>query len=162
MKRVDLEAIKAREKAASPGPWNVVGECLPLGKGWQDGGEGSSIESPIIEYENPTPPHCYEVIIQGGADDEQGGAVGILKQENSEFIAHSRQDIPALIAEVEAMRVENDKLREALLADRSEGNYHDDGENEPVCGHCGSYKDCGHKATCYYELRRIALAQEKP
>ena len=82
MKRVDLEALKAREKAASPGPW--------------EGADGQ-----ITAHSDKS---CVK---QKGAFD------WVLSMQISncpnwkadeEFIAHSRQDIPALITEVEALR----------------------------------------------------------
>jgi hypothetical protein len=79
----DLEAIQARADAATQGPWHGAHDefgCVHIGDyGWVCAG--------------PNAP-AYDV------DSEQGHA-------DAEFIAHARQDIPALltyIAELEAGR----------------------------------------------------------
>lgn len=74
---VDLEAIEARLKAAAPGPWVYV-----------DNGFDGYIMS------------ASEHLIVGGEPAE-----GRIEPDdpNADFIAHSRQDIPALLAEVERL-----------------------------------------------------------
>ena len=80
-----MEAIKARAKAATKGPWiegqpgnfRVYG---PANMGRQSG--------PLLEIQ-----------ILGVSDPEIEGA-------NRAFIAHARQDIPALIARIEALEAQ--------------------------------------------------------
>ena len=71
---LDLEPIKAREVAATEGPWIVAGHTREDGERW--------------------------VVFRGGKGEDSS----ILQDQDAEFIAHARQDIPALIAEVEALR----------------------------------------------------------
>lgn len=81
----ELQAIKARAEAATPGPWTNVDED---GEHWKsitaiEGGDPLSVTMKIY--------------------DEGGHSLA-----DAEFIAHARTDVPALVAEVE-------RLRKALL-----------------------------------------------
>ena len=77
---IDLEAIRARAEAATPGPWAYV-----------DNGFDGYIMS------------ASEYLIVGGEPAE-----GRIEPDdpNADFIAHSREDIPALLAEVERQTAE--------------------------------------------------------
>ena len=89
---IDLEAIKAREKAATEGPWRHSPSYAPPLKG-----DGSDV--------------LWGYSISGS--NEHGGSILPMlgsvhnfpdhMEANAEFIAHARQDIPALIAEVERL-----------------------------------------------------------
>lgn len=81
---LDLDAIKARMEAASPGPWHHGERCV-----WE----------------------VYDVVVSDG-DDGTGGAI---HPGDAEFIAHAREDIPALIAEVERLRGNIVAARGSLL-----------------------------------------------
>lgn len=84
---LDLETIKARVAAATPGPWIVggqgPGECYPA----------RPVAGGRVSREWPEP------IFHPGVEGDGGG-----RWENAEFCAHAREDIPALIAEVEHLR----------------------------------------------------------
>lgn len=69
--RVDLEAIKKRADAATPGPWEDVV--------WDDPDEGPS------RYVRFSPLHDTTLMN---------------RDEDAAFIAHAREDIPALVAEL--------------------------------------------------------------
>ena len=69
-----LDAIKARAEAATEGPWRVRTDYIPG----------------VIEVEGPTASNDY--VAELSAD-----------KADLEFIAHSRADIPALVAAVEAV-----------------------------------------------------------
>lgn len=77
---LDLEPIRARADAAAPGPWttgdHASNECR--------------IEGPWI----PADRHWSLVIYDEGGHNAQDAA----------FIAHAREDVPALITEVERLR----------------------------------------------------------
>ena len=70
----ELDAIKARAEAATEGPWRVRTDYIPG----------------VIEVEGPTASNDY--VAELSAD-----------KADLEFIAHSRADIPALVAAVEAV-----------------------------------------------------------
>lgn len=83
----DLDAIRQRLNAATPGPWHGEHElyegrelpCMEIGNyGWVCAGERAP---------------AYDV------DSEQGMA-------DAEFIAHARQDIPDLLAEIDRLQAE--------------------------------------------------------
>ena len=71
----DLAAIEARANAATPGPWFSSGPNLN------------------------TNPHVFELDYWNGGDDAIKHA-----NRNAVFIAHARNDIPRLIAEVRRLR----------------------------------------------------------
>lgn len=85
---VDLEAIEARANAASPGPWE------------------NEKDNRVIRWDE-IGPHRGEVILETKHFPASTG-------RDCEFIAHARQDIPALIAEVRRLRSSNEGLRSAL------------------------------------------------
>lgn len=88
--KLDLEAIKARLAAATPGPWRAV-EMTHYGEpgtgfGWVAGGKQP----------------C------GAIMGEESGGAGML--EDAVFIAHAPEDIAALVAEVERLAEANREL----------------------------------------------------
>lgn len=73
---LDLKDIKAREKAASPGPWEM--ESVSVGE--------------------------YFVTSIHNADGNWDESFGFMKlSHDAEFVSNARADIPALIAEVERL-----------------------------------------------------------
>lgn len=87
---LDLDAIRAREAAATEGPWSADptgtvcadADLVPDG----NGGEILPDQGPMEVAE------CYR--------NEKPGERGA----NAEFIAHAREDVPALLAGVERLR----------------------------------------------------------
>lgn len=74
---INLEEIKARYEAATPGEW--------------------------VESFSATHGPCIKVYL--GPNQQRGITVaGELEVNDLEFIVHAHQDIPALIAEVERLR----------------------------------------------------------
>lgn len=79
MTDIDLDAIKARAEAATPGPW-------------------------VREWAFST-----HFVVPEAAERVADGNVARLKahqRADAEFIAHAREDVPALLAEVERLRRE--------------------------------------------------------
>ncbi len=77
MDRDELEKIRDRERRATPGPWRVTKETsIDV--------EGHEPSSFIVNALNPDPG-------------------GVLEESDSEFIAHAREDVPNLVAEVEIL-----------------------------------------------------------
>ena len=92
---LDLEAIKAREKAASPGPW----ECEPRDCGFSPDYGGKKVaQDTALAWgdDNHLQAHL------SGPKEPWGR--GDFTVRDAWFIANARQDIPALIAEVERLR----------------------------------------------------------
>lgn len=75
---LNIEEIKAREQAATPGPWTFNDAILHI---YQDVEHGERI-----------------------ANAEIGQRKTTQKISDAAFIAHSRTDIPALIEEVERLK----------------------------------------------------------
>ena len=94
---LDLEAIKARAAAATEGPWE-----------WDDPTIGQHWSSPepwatVVDDEVNCGGYCY------------GGSSSPIKSDaDGQFIAHAREDIPALVAEVERLREEREELQRRL------------------------------------------------
>ena len=91
-----LEEIKARAEAATEGPWRYCGANeerggCDCGLVWGPDGNATVAETNT----------GYE----GGGWDWKWEPEAVIA--NGKFIAHARTDIPALIAEVERLRVEN-------------------------------------------------------
>lgn len=84
---LDLDAIRARTAAASPGPWQ------PDVKLVRRGGRGGvhSVEQLWVD----SPGRCVCNV---------GLAEYAAVEHDAVFIAHAREDVPALIAEVERLR----------------------------------------------------------
>lgn len=86
---LDLDAIEARAEGAAPGPWMVIdpNEGTGVPPGWQ-----------VVNDAFLNPP----------GDDEDHAWVAVElhtgDQADAEFIAHAREDIPALAAEVRRLR----------------------------------------------------------
>jgi hypothetical protein len=96
----ELQAIKARVAAATPGPWAMSRDEMSAGFGQ----------------------HRYVVVGTTTADGKKlvdwrllvEGMRGADAVHDAEFIAHARTDEPALLAEVERLRAERIIEREAI------------------------------------------------
>jgi hypothetical protein len=86
---LDIEAIKARAEAATPGPWNAVRQWSPKPDRWNVNG-----------YRYGPPAHRT-----GLTWGEAGGErIAETSEANARFISHARSDVPALVAEVARLR----------------------------------------------------------
>lgn len=81
---LDLEAIKARADAATPGEWSAQDTDLD-----------------VHTEDSRSLIHLAEVLLS----DEDTRANHPQAVADAEFIAHAREDIPALLAEVHRLRV---------------------------------------------------------
>jgi len=100
MSERELRAIESRAKSASPGPWVVRGNAII-----QPQGMGRHVDREILLDKN-------------------------LEPRDLEFIAHARQDVPALAAEVRRLRAALEKLRQKHRS----GEWPDEaGNRETTC-----------------------------
>ncbi len=91
--RPDVAGIKARAEAATEPPWEEAGISE---------GDGTQIRNGITAYRG-----SVEVIVaQADLDSDRTD----LDSLDMEFIAHARQDIPALIAWIEKLEARQVKL----------------------------------------------------
>lgn len=89
-KPLDLDAIRRRSDAATPGPWKAGTDAHPETFPWE---LEISKKYPCVELDNNA---------QGAAD--------------AAFIAAARDDVPALLAEVGRLRAEAARLDQDVLA----------------------------------------------
>lgn len=104
----ELRAIEDRLAKATPGPWYSSNDAVPWRKDqrlpFDD--KGAWVKTcPCDENADEGPRDAKDIVV-GGAQDEQGGAVGVLSNEDAAFIAHARTDIAALLEEVRNLRYE--------------------------------------------------------
>ena len=118
-----LSEIKERCEKATPGPWNwevsTINKCIGL-ENWRDkvmdfaryGMDGAAPRfnvDGIMERADKLAKSIPGMEHHRGFDD-------YINHPDAFFIAHSRTDIPALIAEVERLKAENEALNKALYS----------------------------------------------
>ena len=87
MTTLDLEPIKERVAAATPGPWEAVGRSVES-KTWNP-----SFPNDVVSCDVECMDFCYG-----------GTGLGVSRPEDAELIAHAPEDLEALIEEVEMLR----------------------------------------------------------
>lgn len=142
-----IAEIKARCEAATKGPWEIWD-----GPGWCGGGSDLSIgagEQWLADMEIRDGNNYHERVahgdcaVSGCTICSMNDEISREQKANAEFIIHSRDDIPALLAEVEACHQEIADIREA-----TENAMRED---------CGNEKHC----TCVPLLRREIVRLKK-
>ena len=123
---LDLEAIKARAAAATEGPWE-----------WDDSTIGQHWSRPqpwatVVDDEVKCGDYCY------------GGSSSPIKSDaDGQFLAHAREDIPALVAEVERLCEERDEYLRRLDAVEAKHTLvtvrYGDAPDELACRACGTH-----------------------
>ncbi|OZE04353.1 hypothetical protein CH249_25815 [Rhodococcus sp. 05-2255-3B1] len=130
MNGVELAAIEARAKAASRGPWAVWHDLDH--QGFRTVGDAES----------------YAKILANGITEEAEPTAHVYIDEDAEFIAHAREDVPALlavlrerdntIARVRALHVRNQdgewQCHDADC-DKCQLGY---GHHGPICSYCSN------------------------
>jgi len=105
--RLDLDAITARSEAATPGPWEHLtapaeDDTSSLAEWMADtltGGERLHVLTAAGQGE-------YAYIVPALTGD------GPAAPANADFIAHAREDVPALVTAVRGLRAEREEARE--------------------------------------------------
>jgi hypothetical protein len=115
-KPLDLEDIKKRIKAATPGPWawEAYGEkenAYHIGVALDKNDKQLSGMVQTERYDEDADIFVEDVLWRESLGDQSGATVNY---DDAEFIAHAREDIPALVAEVERLSDIIDK-RDAIL-----------------------------------------------
>src|SRR5687768_14913613 len=128
MTDAELQAIEARAKAATEGPWEAVQSF------------GADAVGQVV-----TPPAESSPQEQRGYSESTGAPIFVCADDNGTyfcdmkpadalFIAHARADVPALAAEVRRLR--------ALL---KAAEWHWSGDSgAATCPHCGNEQSEGH------------------
>jgi uncharacterized small protein (DUF1192 family) len=99
----ELQVIRARYEAATPGPWRVE-HGRYSGADWLIGSLGTGYFDNGMHFVHITTNRVRASELYGNASVD------------AEFIAHAREDIPALLAEVERLRAELAKGGEIWLS----------------------------------------------
>lgn len=113
----ELQAIKARAEAATPGPWRQGYASMSCTK--DHGGLGHHPGPPQCVYDKLTWHESNECVSAANGDeicgpDDYGNAP---RENDCTFIAHARTDVPALVAEVERLRhADVESMRRAFVA----------------------------------------------
>lgn len=117
--RVKLADIRARAEKATPGPWNH----------WPEAG---AIE---VTSRHPVPDGPFGTVICGSVKPK-GGWGGRIYEDNdepdAEFIAHARQDVPTLLAALDAV----------LAAHVPNEHCFHEHEGAPCCRDCEQIMPC--------------------
>lgn len=124
--RDELDAIRARAEAASPGPWRPCAHLRPepveCTCGYRGGiwrGDGEAV----------------------GSDPAEDPSVGLpstskaQQHADAQFIVHARADVPALLAEVERLRGEAAEMWPRWHAETEHGLAGND--DNRTCSTCG-------------------------
>lgn len=106
--RLDIDAIQARADAASPAPWDGGHLYDPLtGEGLFGAAAADYVR--VCVSAAPADAPFYGVTCghpDGGLADVCHTGNGPGSRANTDFIRHAREDVPALVAEVRALRSE--------------------------------------------------------
>ena len=118
-----LDEIEARANAATEGPWEWEGEAKAE---WEIGANS------LVPSRRPDDPVLY-----GYGYDASG--IEVKTPADAEFIAHARQDMPALVA-----------VARYALSQHSKDEAHNE------CGHCAdSYGEDGWPCSTVREIHRL-------
>jgi hypothetical protein len=100
MTQEQVDEIKARVDAATPGPW-----LSRTSSNWVDGKRTTT--EYFVMREDDDVAVCADCVDPNTSKPSEA---------NADFIAYAREDIPALLAEVERLQAENARLRDRLTA----------------------------------------------
>ena len=90
--RPDIEAIKARVEAATPGPWRRDGELSGV---WADAFETHPEYGAVTRSRSMA--KWTKSVYLTDTDDRGMHRYEAMESNDADFIAHARQDIPALL-----------------------------------------------------------------
>ena len=155
MTREQLDAIRARVEAATPGPWEPSSDTLT----WIH-----------VEAHGLTVAECRTYLNRQHTDKQNDA--------NAAFIASAREDVPALLAEVERLTAERDAIAKTAVQEWKDASGYDDllaayssaGHERDLaqnrleawksCLHCGNTRADGdfwedHCPACKHEDRKV-------
>lgn len=123
---LDLSPIEGRCDAATKGPWRVTRTGVS-----DFAHDFSYIEADGTEFIEVAWKWPEAGVCEARAE-RTGHANGVCgTMPDAQFIAHAREDIPALLAEVKRLRMELDRARDAALEEAAKIA---DDENVECCG----------------------------
>ena len=127
MTNAELDAIEKRMAEASPGPWTH--DSYPSGTEYVHMRHASGKSGPRImgpdgtDQDGHVGAHMslYNVPAFVALTGEQEEKLVLEKWGNAEFIAHSRQDVPALVAEVRRLKAQLRTAQEIVNKHATDG-----------------------------------------
>lgn len=150
---LDLDAIEARATAATPGPWAPYDLADATygpedGTGWWWVWQESRLPyfGGVLKLEDEGEPGG--AIGEASIDDNRSGAQ---ERSDAEFIAHAREDVPALVAELREVRAKLAAVRAIHVdAGRSQGYLPsgDYGYIDHTCAVCGTLGEYAESWPC--------------
>lgn len=124
---IDLEAIKARCEAATPGPWEWMSPPWTTDPRVLVRRIGDNVEASFQVIDADPSGGEYSLAIDPGGPD-------------AAFIAHARTDVPALVAEVEQLRKALDEARRDAKEDYARAEQAESALAAPRYSHADSFK----------------------
>lgn len=105
---LDLEAVEARVDAATPGPWYAVhtDDTAYMNAHYVGTQDRGAFHDNVVGMDGSRAGETVAITLLQAPD--LAAHDGEQWRENTDFIAHARQDVPALIAEVRRLRTEMD------------------------------------------------------
>lgn len=182
-----LAAIRARAESATPGPWEmelaVTHEGLahyslrthdplpahpwsPRYIAWLTGSQ------PMLQSDQPRRRRCETCGVVSYPWRQLQLGVDLREDDettaDAAFLAHAREDVPALVAEVERLRAENEQMREIVRV-VAEGDNSDQSICYQLCSYTLDWTGSGddelqvmtHNAPCVVKLARKRLAESE-
>jgi hypothetical protein len=125
---LDLDAIAGRDMNATPGPWGLIGDD-EIGLGAEKTGVGYSYDVVLVQVA-PESDRLNDLVHNPNQFRIKLGTV----KADAEFIAHARQDVPALLAEVKRLRSEISKIADAAMERTSKTAFNDAYERGQING----------------------------
>ncbi len=102
----DLDELERLYNQATPGKWehDKAVEWTKYQKSpFSDNGASIFVPHPTMT-KNKVVDYMDETVVSGGHQDEQGGAVGVLKNADVDFICAVQNNLPRLLQELRASR----------------------------------------------------------
>ena len=134
-----ITRLRELQEQATPLPWQQSNDAVP----WEPKQspfteQGAGIETVARDTERGHifPEHyALYTIVVGGSQDEQGGAVGVLTNEDAAYLVTAANAAPVLAKEVERLQARIAELEQALkkYADARAWTY-------DLCGSNGGYQ----------------------
>lgn len=136
---MNIEAIRARIEAATPGPWEWNKSRFYNGYSGITGKDNAEVLFPN---------HCND------GDDGAAWFEDFPNDADRDFIAHAREDIPTLIAEIERLQAERNK---GCVGCAEQGKWN----NEIEYGYSCPCLRCSRRCSDNYKLTKEDTASDK-
>lgn len=156
---LDLDTIRRRADAATRGPWRLVTDSCDCDYGCPHGTFPYALHLPVHTVRSAGQPCIAHD--PGDSYWHRASEIGDLTMETAEFIAAARDDVPALLAEIDRLRAQSEAMTETLAWAAREYTQCIVSARASVDG--GHYEKCNGRAEAYRQLtERVAAAAGVP